>query len=200
MIIRNLIKKHISEETIDHIIFHSGKIIFRETVMTIGFLGILYMIFILMDHYIHRPLLRWIFWCIWIWFFIKYAYDFFNKYADCIVLTKDWVTFFTRDGIYKYKTEFFDWNQIESISHSQSTVRDKILGSGELIISLDHGVEYPFEETSNIKNQIKKLMKAKENHTKIIEAPTEEPIASEHIEILTEALSEVIKEYLSKKK
>lgn len=144
-------------------------------------------------------MLRWVFWWIWMVVFIKYAYDFFNKYADCIVLSKDGVTFFTRDGMYKYKTEFFDWSQIESISHSQSSMRDKVLGSGDLTISLDHWVEYPFDDASSIKFQVKKLMTAKQNYTKISEAPSEEPIASEHIEILTEALSEVIKDYLSKK-
>lgn len=199
MIIKDLIKKHISEENVDHIIFHSGQIIFKETMLTIGFLVIIYGIFFIVKYYIHEPRLPWIFWCIGMWAFIKYGYDFFNKYADCIVLTKDGITFFTRDGIYKYKTEFFDWGQIESISHSQTTMRDKIFGSGDLTISLDHWVEYPFDCTSNIKWEIKRLMIAKENYTKITEAPDEEPIASEHIEILTEALSEVIKDYLSKK-
>lgn len=42
-------------------------------------------------------------------------------------------------------------------------------------------------------------MKAKENHTKVIESSTENHIEGEHIEVLTEALSEVIKDYLSKK-
>lgn len=42
-------------------------------------------------------------------------------------------------------------------------------------------------------------MTAKQNYTRISEAPDEESVAGEHIEILTEALSEVIKDYLSKK-
>ncbi|MEI6426135.1 MAG: hypothetical protein WCO66_02160 [Candidatus Absconditabacteria bacterium] len=199
MIIKNLIRKHISEEHIEHIIFHSGKIVFRETVFTIGFLGILYGIFLIANTYIHQPMLQWIFGGVGIVIFGKYAYDFFNKYADCIVLSKDGVTFFTRDGFYSYKTEFFDWGKIESISHSQNNFRDKVFGSGELTISLDHGVEYPFDDTSNIKSQTKKLITAKENFIKKNEKPEEEPMGNEHIEILTEALSEVIKEYMNKK-
>jgi len=202
MIIKNLIKQHISEEHIDHIIFHSGKIIFRETMFTIGFLGILYGLFLVLNNYMNRPMLRWVFWWIGIVMFSKYAYDFFNKYADCIVLSKDGVMFFNRDGMYSYRTEFFDWGKIESISHSQDSFRDKMCWSGELTISLDHWVEYPFEDTSNIKSQVKKLMTAKENYTKISQIPVtqeSEWIESEHIEILTEALSEVIKDYLNKK-
>lgn len=199
MIIKNLIKNHIDEDNIEHIIFHSGKIVINETLLTIGFLIALYGIFYVVAQYIHETRLPWIFWCIGLGFFVKYAYDFFNKYADCIVLSKDWLTFFTRDGFYKYKTEFFDRNQIETISQSQDTIRDKIFGSGDLLITLDHWIEYPFEETSSIKYQIKKLMKAKENYTRISEIPADESIAWEHIEILTEALSEVIKDYLGKR-
>ena len=81
-------------------------------------------------------------------------------------------------------------------------MRDKVYGSWELTISLDHWVEYPFEDTSSIKSQVKKLMTAKENHSKLSQIPVEQEsewIESEHIEILTEALSEVIKDYLNKK-
>ena len=61
MIIKNLIQKHISEDHIEHIIFHSGKIIFKETVLTIGFLAILYGIFYVVNQYVHEARLPWIF-------------------------------------------------------------------------------------------------------------------------------------------
>ena len=201
MIIKKLIQKHINEEHIEHIIFHSGQVVFKDTVRTIVFLGIVYGIFTIANSYIHQPMLKWIFWCIWIWFFIKYAYDFFNKYADCIVLSKDGITFFTRDWLYKYKTEFFDRGKIETIENKQNTVRDKIFGSWDLTISLDHWVSYPFECASSIRTQVKKLITAKENFIKKSQISEEETssVNGEHLEILTEALSEVIKEYMNKK-
>ena len=42
--------------------------------------------------------------------------DFLNLYLDCLILSKDTVTLFLREGRLEYKTEIFSWNKINTIS------------------------------------------------------------------------------------
>lgn len=201
MIISNFIRQYINEDDVQDIIFHNWIIILRETIRTIVFLGVLYLIYIVLAKYIHRPMLMWIFWWIGIIIFIKYCFDFFNKYIDCLILSKGWITIFSRDWIYKYKTDFFDWDKIETLSHSQNDMRDKLLMKWNLSIHLEHEITFTFENVSNPKKHIKKILSLKENHeSKKINEDLDIKPTDDNINMLTEALSEVLKEYLEKKK
>jgi len=63
--------------------------------------------------------------------------DFLNLYLDCLILSKDTVTLFLREGRLEYKTEIFSWNKINTISSSQNGVWDKIWGKGDIVIKLE---------------------------------------------------------------
>jgi hypothetical protein len=60
---------------------------------------------------------------------------------------------------------------------------------------LEHGIEYTFDNVSNPKKQVKHLMMLKDKHG----AKDTSKKDIDQFAILTEALSEVVKEYLDKK-
>ncbi|HCB51105.1 TPA: hypothetical protein DEP21_00740 [Patescibacteria group bacterium] len=97
MIIKHFIKQYINQEDVQYIIFHNGSIVFKETIKTLIFLGVFYILYLGLSNYIHWPMLKWIFASIGIIFFAKYCFDFFNKYIDCLILSKDGLTIFSRD-------------------------------------------------------------------------------------------------------
>ena len=97
--------------------------------------------------------------------------------------------------MFSYKTDFFEWNKIEAVSHSQTGMRDNILAKGDIVIKLENGIEYTFDNVSNPKKQVKNLMMLKDKHG----AKDNNKKDIDQFAILTEALSEVVKEYLDKK-
>lgn len=96
------------------------------------------------------------------------------------------MTFFRWDGLRKYKTDFFDWNKIESISHEQHTFWDKIFLKGNISIQLEHGVIYTFDQISQPKQQVKKILALKENHSS--KEGKESKSSDENITMLSEVL------------
>lgn len=203
MILKTFITQYLNENNVEDIIFHSGSIIIKDTIRTIWLLVIFYWIFYVLDYYIQRHLLPWVFWIIWIIFLLKFGIDAFNKWVDCIVLTKHGITFFARDGVFKYKTEFFGRDTIETISHQQNTFWDKLFLRWDIRIQLDHAITYDFEQVTNPKKYVKKIMKLKDKYLAKKEQEEDEQITNidhDQIWVLSEALSDVIKEYLVKKK
>ncbi len=105
-----------------------------------------------------------------------------------------------REGLFDYKTDFFEWDKIEAISHTQENFWDKIFSRGDLLIKLEHGVEYPFEDVIYPKTQAEKIMKFKHQFTPDTLGSSSDPaIKDEKMAIIAEALSEVVKEYMDKK-
>jgi hypothetical protein len=103
-----------------------------------------------------------------------------------------------RDGLLKHKTDFFDWNRIETVSYRYHTVWDKVFSKGDLMIKLDRDIEFPFENVSSPQKQMTKILKHKELF--VAQNPKKEiDLNDEKISILAEALGEVVKEYLEKK-
>ncbi len=201
MILKNFFSQYINEDSVEDIVFHNWSIIFKDSIRTIILLAILFCIYFLLKDYIQQPFFKRIFIGLGILLLIKYSTDIFNKIIDCIILSKQWITFFSRDGIRKNKTEFFWRDAIETISHEQKTFWDKIFLKGNIKIQLDHGITYDFEQVNMPKKQIKKIMKLKENaiKQKTYLDPKQPETNNEQISLLTEVLSDVIKEYLEKK-
>lgn len=133
-------------------------------------------------------------------FFVKYILDFFNDYLDSLLLSKEGITLFTWDGILRYKTDFFSRNTIETVSYVHNSIWDKIFSKWDIIIKLEHEIEYPFENVSRPQKQMAKLLKYKDQYAGLQATKKEEvEINDEKISILAEALGEVVKEYLDKK-
>lgn len=103
------------------------------------------------------------------------------------------------EWLFDYKTDFFERDKIEAVSHNQNSFRDKIFAKGDLIIKLEHGVEYPFENINFPQRQAEKVMKYKLQFASSNSSDDVPVIADEKMAIIAEALSEVVKEYMDKK-
>ena len=67
----------------------------------------------------------------------------------------------------------------------------------DITITLDHGIEYPFEDISNPKKQVDKIMQLKNRF--IVPVPEENAeVEWKKFDILVEALWEVVKDYIDK--
>lgn len=132
-------------------------------------------------------------------FFVKYIIDFLNIYLDWLILSEDGITMFMREWLFDYKTDFFERSKIETVSHAQNSFWDKLFGKGDLIIKLEHGIEYPFENINAPQKQAERISKYKEQFGQLQVTDKANPIADEKMAIIAEALSEVVKEYMEKK-
>ena len=135
-----------------------------------------------------------------IFLFIKWVLDFLNLYLDCLILSKDHAILFLREGRLEYKTEFFSWNKINTISSSQNGIRNKIWSVGDIVIKLEFDTEFPFADVTNPKKQVSKLITLKEQfmerQKQVIEKDLHED--DQGFNVLVEAMSEVVKDYLDK--
>lgn len=67
----------------------------------------------------------------------------------------------------------------------------------DITITLDHGIEYPFEDVSNPKKQVDKILQLKGRFT--VPVPEEDKeLEWKKFDILVEALWEVVKDYIDK--
>lgn len=199
MLRKQIMQKYINAETIFHVIWHNVSVFVRLTIKTLIFLLVLYVLFVVLDAYIVWIYLPWLFGLLGLGFFVKYMIDFFNIYLDWLILSQHGITMFMRDGLFDYKTDFFERDKIEAISHTQNSFWDKVFAKGDLIIVLEHGVEYPFENVNYPKKQVAKIMKYKDQFSASAPATPASPMTDEKMAVIAEALSEVVKEYLEKK-
>ncbi len=106
---------------------------------------------------------------------------------------------FMREWLFEYKTDFFERDKIESVSHNQNSFWDKLFGKGDVIIKLEHGIEYPFENINAPQKQTEKILKYKAQFSLDNPVDASTSINDEKMAIIAEALSEVVKEYMDKK-
>jgi len=125
--------------------------------------------------------------------------DFLNVYLDGLVLSNRGITVFMWEGLFEYKTDFFEWNRIQAVSHTQNSFWDKIFARGDITITLEHGIEFPFENINFPQKQATKIMKYKNQFAPMINEDWSGPIGDDKMSIIAEALSEVVKEYMDKK-
>lgn len=71
----------------------------------------------------------------------------------------------------------------------------------DITITLDHGIEYPFNDISNPKKQVDKILVLKNRFSAPTPVETEDPeLEWKKFDILVEALWEVVKDYIDKDK
>ena len=195
-----LIKKYVNTSDIQSTIGHSPVVYLKEAFVMMVLLFVLYVIFALLNHTSPASYWQWIFGGIWLVLFIKWMVDFLNLYLDCLILSKDTVTLFLWEGRLEYKTEIFSWNKINTISSSQNGVWDKIWGKGDIVIKLEFWTDFPFSDVSNPKKQVAKLIMLKEQFLTRQKQVIEKDLADDNqrFNVLVEAMSEVVKEYMDK--
>ena len=192
-------KRYVPVDTIFHIIWHNASVFIRLTLRTLVFLFVLYVLFVLLDKYLFFVYLPWIFAAFGIGLFVKYIIDFLNLYLDWIILSEHGITIFMREWLFDYKTDFFERDKIETISHDQNNFWDKLFAKGDLLIKLEHGIEYPFENINYPQRQAEKILKYKSQFSLDLPIEKSSAITDDKMAIIAEALSEVVKEYMEKK-
>lgn len=195
-----LIKKYVNAKDIERIIGHSSTVYLKRSILTIVLLFVIFIIFSLLNHTSPAEYWKWIFGGIWLLLFAKRAIDFLDAYLDCLILTKDSVILFLREGLLEYKTEVFSRNKITTISRNQNWLWDKLFGKGDLLIKLEFDTEFPFADISAPKKQAGKLTVLKESFLTKQKQTIEKDLSddNERFNVLVEAMSEVVKEYMEK--
>lgn len=122
---------------------------------------------------------------------------------DGLALTKNGVNLYLWEWLLEYKTEVFDRDRIETVSHSQNSFRDKIFMKWDIIITLEHGITFPFENISFPRKQASRILQLREENTLQSLQEFEDNQLKENqddkFSILVEALGEVVKDYIDKK-
>lgn len=195
-----LIKKYVNAKDIERIIWHSSTLYIKRSILMIVLLFVVFVVFSLLNHTSPAEYWKRIFGGIWLILFFKWAIDFLDSYLDCLILTKDAVILFLREGMLEYKTEIFSRNKITTVSRKQSGLWDKMFGKGDLLIKLEFDTEFPFADISAPKKQAGKLTVLKETFLSKQKQTIEKDLSedNERFNVLVEAMSEVVKEYMER--
>jgi len=202
MLRKEIIKQYVDVENIHHVIWHNGSILIREVLKTLLFLFVLYLVYLGISQYSNWIYWSWIFAGIGLYFFIRFVISFLNLYLDALILSDRWITLFMREWIWDYKTDIFERDRIETISFNQNSLIDKIFGKWDIIIKLEHGVDFPFDNISSPKRQVWKIMRMKDYFVWQKKDKDLQDLKWEEnkFNILVEALWEVVQEYMEKGK
>jgi len=184
------------------VIGHHGSVFFKTFIIYIWVLAWLLLLYLILHRYISWPYLKRIFAWLWLAALIKFCIDFFDMYLDSLVLTDSGITIYLREWLLEYKTESFDWDKIETVSFDQKWLWDKIFVKWDILIRLEHDIEFPFVDIYNPKKQVAVIQQLKKLSTR--ETPVEEkqtdPEDNRKFDVLVEALWEVVKDYIDRDK
>jgi len=113
-------------------------------------------------------------------------------------MTDSGVVLYLWEWLLEYRTETFDRDRIETISHNQEGIWDKIFLRWDIKIRLEHGIEFPFEKITSPKKQALKILQLKDRF--LLNKDYEEDSISDNkkFDVLVEALWEVVKDYIDK--
>lgn len=104
-----------------------------------------------------------------------------------------------REWLFEYKTDFFDWTRIQAVSHTQNSFWDKLFARWDITLTLEHWIEYPFEDINFPKKQVERIMKYKNQYAPTVADDMPDSFSGDKMSVVAEALSEVVKEYMEKK-
>ncbi len=198
MIRKSIIKRNTNASDIHHVIWHNGSVFFKLVFKYLLILSVVFLVFLLLDTYVVREYMAWSFAWLWLILFIKFTIDFFNIYLDALVMTESGVMLYLWEWLLEYRTENFDRDRIETISHNQTGIWDKIFIRWDILIRLEHGIEFPFENVTSPKKQAAKISQLKDRF--VLNNGTKEDNSNDHkkFDVLVEALWEVVKDYIDK--
>jgi hypothetical protein len=146
---------------------------------------------------------QWIVGWLWIITYIHFIIEFLNKYLDCVIVSEQWVIIFEWEWFLHYKLQQFDRDSIESISHIQNSLTDKLIGKWTLQFTMEHGIIFNFINISSPHRIAEDLRNRKQHywsHHQILWDHIVWWESNEKFEILVETLWEVIKDYMGKNK
>lgn len=157
---------------------------------------------------------------VWVVVYAFFFVDLCDKYLDALVVTKSGLVHFNWEHIFKHKTSSFQRLSIEKISEEKTSFWDTLLNRGDLRITLEDRT-YFFEKIGSPAAQVGKILRYRQQSTQWgPQAENHMPHSGSSVstlswwsggsgssdthdvnnEILMEALSEVIMDYIDKKK
>lgn len=196
---KTILQKYINQQPINHIFDHDHFYYLWDMIKTVFFLGVLYILF-----FIGKPFIQSVRFDIGVAgigtiIYIQYIIWFLNSYLDSLIITPNGIIMFRRDGLLEYKNEYFEWSKIEVVSHEQKNFIDTLLHTGDLVITLDHGLIFEFERIHNPVKKASILLNAKAD---ALRPPEESPDQTnqDKFTMLVETLWEVIIDYMKSHK
>ena len=204
MLRRYLLWRYVDLKDVEEILGHSPFIYLRGVLVYSVLLFVVYVAYAISQQYPQYqdvPYIKWIAGILWLLIFCKWILGFLNLYLDCILISKDSLTVFLRDGILEYKTEIIDRWKISVISHNQNSLWDKIFGKWDLLIQMWNDIDFSFNDVAHPKKSASKLILNKKEYEEIKKKKIEQDLEwdQRQFDILVDALWEVIRDYMDNK-
>ena len=204
MLRRYLLWRYVDLKDVEDILGHSPFIYLRGVLVYSVLLFLVYVAYAISQQYPEYqnvPYVRRIAGILGLFIFFKWLLWFLNLYLDCILISKDALTVFLRDGILEYKTEVIDRSKILVISHRQNSLRDKLCWKWDLLIQMWNDIDFSFSDISHPRKSASKLTLNKKNHDEAKKKKIEEDLQwdQRQFDILVDALWEVIRDYMETK-
>lgn len=209
MLRKYILSRYVDLTWVEDILGHSPFIYLRGVFVHCALLFVVFIIYHIailyissvkwMEIWLDRT--SWIAGFLWLLIFFRRLLWFLNLYLDCILISKDSLSVFLRDWILEYKTEVIDRSKILIISHRQDSLRDKLCWKWDIVIQLWNDIDFAFNDISHPKKATSKLIFNKKNHEEAQKKKIEEDLEwdQRQFDILVDALSEVIKDYMVNK-
>lgn len=204
MLRQYLLGRYIDLKDVEDILSHSSFIYLRGVLVYSVLIFAVYVIYAIFQQYPQYqwvPYVKRIAGIVWLFLFFRWLLGFLNLYLDCILISKESLTVFLRDGILEYKTEIIDWSKILVISHRQDSFWDKICGKWDLLIQMWNDIDFSFSDIAHPKKSASKLTLYKKEYEEMKKKKIEEDLAwdQRQFDILVDALWEVIRDYMENK-
>ena len=199
-----LLGRYVDLKDVEDILAHSPFIYLRGVLVYSVLLFVVYIIYAISQQYPqyqNMPYVKRIAGIIWLFIFFKRLLGFLNLYLDCILISKDALTVFLRDGILEYKTEIIDRSKILVVSHRQDSLWDKLCGKWDLLIQMWNDIDFSFSDISHPRKSASKLTLNKKKYEEAKKKKIEQDLEwdQRHFDILVDALWEVIRDYMETK-
>ena len=202
MLRRYLLGRYVDLKDVEDILGHSPFIYLRGALIYSVLLFVVFIAYSIVRTYYSQDIyIKRIAGIVWLFLFCKWILGFLNLYLDCILISKDALTVFLRDGILEYKTEIIDRSKISVISHRQDSIRDKLCGKWDLLIQMWNDIDFSFSDISHPRKSASKLTLNKKNHDEAKKKKIEQDLEwdQKQFDILVDALWEVIRDYMESK-
>jgi hypothetical protein len=202
MLRRYLLGRYVDLKDVEDILGHSPFIYLRGALIYSVLLFVVFIAYSIVRTYYSQDIyIKRIAGIVWLFLFCKWILGFLNLYLDCILISKDALTVFLRDGILEYKTEVIDRSKILVISHRQDSLRDKLCGKWDLLIQMWNDIDFSFSDISHPRKSASKLTLNKKNHDEAKKKKIEQDLEwdQRQFDILVDALWEVIRDYMESK-
>ena len=199
-----LLGRYVDLKDVEEILGHSPFIYLRGVLVYSALLFVVYVIYAIAQQYPQyqdMPYVKRIAGILWLFIFFKWLVWFLNLYLDCLLISKNSLTVFLRDGILEYKTEVIDRGKVSVISHNQNSLRDKLFGKWDILIQMWNEIDFSFNDVAHPKKSASKLILAKKEAEEIKKKKIEQDLEwdQRQFDILVDALWEVIRDYMDNK-